>query len=77
MKFEIPRIIELDINPASIYLGIRKNFGFNLECDFHQIFSLGIVIKGVVFSVWKFYTGDKWTRLCFRLGRKSFAIRIS
>ena len=74
MKLEILKIIELDTNSTFICLGVGKNFGFSF--DWGWAFHFGIVIKGVVFSVWKYYTGDKWTRLCFTLGKKRFAVRI-
>jgi len=74
MELFIPKIIQLDISPTFIYLGIGKNFGFNFYCDW--AFSFAIVIKGKAFAVWRFYTGDKWTRLCFALGPCKFAIRI-
>ncbi|GAG60836.1 unnamed protein product [marine sediment metagenome] len=72
MKFLIPKIMQLDISPTFIYLGIGKNFGFN----FNGTSYLAIAIKGITLAVWKFYTGDKWTRLCFALGPYKFAIRI-
>ncbi|MBA7517297.1 hypothetical protein ES705_09350 [subsurface metagenome] len=74
MKLLLPKIIELEINYSFIYLGIGKNFGLNFNCGW--AFFLGIAIKGKIFSVWKFYTGDKWTRLCFALGSYRFAIKI-
>ena len=74
MKFLLSKLIELDINSTFIYLGIGKYFGFNFNCG--PAFFLGIAIKGKIFSVWKFYTGNKWTRLCFALGSYRFAIKI-
>ena len=72
MKLLIPKIIELDFSSTFIYLGIGKYFGFNFGWNSH----FAIVIKGIVFSVWKFYNNYKWTRLCFALGRHEFAIRV-
>lgn len=74
MKFLIPKIIELVINPTVIYLGIGKYFVFNF--DYGWAFHLGIAINRIVFSVWKYYTGDRWTRLCFTVGPYKFVIKI-